>query len=86
MDRIKYIYDYIVTYLHSKYKIDNIRKSRKSFSMYIQIADNKKIRISDHKNKRKNSDLVENIIYKIDMTINEILRYIDNFLLTLINN
>ena len=86
MDRIKYIYDYIVTYLHSKYKIDNIRKSRKSFSMYIQIADNKKIRISDHKNKRKNSDLVENIIYKIDMTINEILRYIDNFLLTLIIN
>ena len=84
MEKLTYIYNYIVSYLRSKYKIEKVRKSNKSFSMYVIIADNKKIRISDHRNKRRNSDLVSNIIYNTTMTINDILRYIDSFLVNLI--
>ena len=84
MEKLTYIYNYIVSYLRSKYKIEKVRKSNKSFSMYVIIADNKKIRISDHRNNRRNSDLTSNIIYKTTMTINDILRYIDSFLINLI--
>lgn len=84
MEKLTYIYNYIVSYLRSKYKIEKVRKSNKSFSMYVIVADNKKIRISDHRNKRRNSDLVSNIIYETTMTINDILRYIDSFLVNLI--
>ena len=84
MEKLTYIYNYIVSYLRSKYKIEKVRKSNKSFSMYVIIADNKKIRISDHRNNRRNSDLTSNIIYKTTMTINDILRYIDSFLINFI--
>ena len=85
MEKLIKIYNKIVEYLTSKYKVSKIKKSNKSFSMYV-IIDNKKVRISNHKNNYSNSDLSKNIIYDVESSIYNILNTLEKELKTLIQN
>ena len=53
-----------------------IRKSKKSYSLYI-IVNNKKIRISEHTNNYPTNDLFINFIYSLDDSIYNILKEVE---------
>ena len=85
MEKLIKIYNKIVEYLTSKYKVSKIKKSNKSFSVYV-VINNKKVRISNHKNNYSNRDLCKNIIYDVESSIYNILNILDRELKNLIQN
>lgn len=77
MNKIQIIYKKIVKFIMENFKNKvSIRKSKKSYSLYI-IVNNKKIRISEHTNNYPTNDLFINFIYSLNDSIYNILKEIE---------
>ena len=77
MNKIEKIYKKIVQFLMDNFQGKvTIRKSKKSYSLYIKV-NNKKIRISEHTNNYPTDDLFINFIYSLNDSIYNILRAVE---------
>ena len=77
MHKIEKIYKKIVQFLMDNFQGKvTIRKSKKSYSLYIKV-NNKKIRISEHTNNYPTDDLFINFIYSLNDSIYNILRAVE---------
>ena len=77
MNKKEKIYNKILNFLKENFnnKI-YVRKSKKSYSLYI-IVRNKKIRISEHTNNYPTNDLFINFIYSLNDSIYNILKEVE---------
>lgn len=77
MNKIEKIYKKIVQFLMDNFQGKvTIRKSKKSYSLYIKV-NNKKIRISEHTNNYPTNDLFINFIYSLNDSIYNILKAVE---------
>ena len=84
MNKIQIVYKKIVKFIMENFKNKvSIRKSKKSYSLYI-IVKNKKIRISEHTNNYPTNDLFINFIYSLDDSIYNILKEVEKNILKML--
>ena len=84
MNKIQIIYKKIVKFIMENFKNKvSIRKSKKSYSLYI-IVNNKKIRISEHTNNHHTNDLFINFIYSLNDSIYNILKEVEKNILKML--
>ena len=77
MNKVEKIYKKIVQFLIDNFQDKvTIRKSRKSYSLYIKV-NSKKIRISKHTNNYPTNDLFINFIYSLNDSIYNILKAVE---------